>query len=226
MSAKSIFDLGFEPDEVDDVEVQPEIDAAVWKRDADLSAAINTFASVAKVTMLAYGIKTSKVPRKIDFLKDRTAANNLVTRKEQRAVVNTAFAISCEFLTTNRASASEGKNAKQFILALRGSPGMGKSWSSLLYFKLLLKDKRRPILFESGPNPELRSAYLFTLDQKSQKWEAFVFIAYSKLPADWLEYSDVDAVIDPAQFPAETVPKPSQLLESNGHIFIAISPHH
>lgn len=220
----NFFDLGVEPVEDED-EVQPDIDNAVWRSNADLSAAVNAFAS-AKATQLTFGVKSSSLPPNMDFLKDRTAARRLVTRKEQRAVVKHAFDISRNMLRTESASASEGKNAKQVVFALRGSPGIGKSWSSLLYFKLLLNDEQsqgRLILFQGGTDPEQRKTHLFVFDEKSTKWNAFELIG-SKLPDEFLKYSNVDTVIDPAQFPAEIEPKPSALLESNGHIFIAVSP--
>ena len=142
----------------------------------------------------------------MNLLHDRLAALRLVTREEQRAVVKKAFEISRKCLDTESPRANRGKNAKQYIVALRGSPGIGKSWSSLLYLKLLLKEKRRSILFESGTSPTSRTTYLFAIE--GSRWAAFMLIK-SMIPDEWLSFSNIDTLIDPAQFPSKTDPQPS-----------------
>lgn len=221
MSAGSFFDLADMDDVRPKVLVQPEIDSTVWQKDVTITEAINEF-EAKEPTDRDCGIKTSSLPDGMNLLQDRVAALRLVTRKEQRAVVKKAFEISRTWLATDSPKANRGKNAKQFIVALRGSPGIGKSWSSLLYLKMLLKEKRRSILFESGTSPTKRTTYLFAIE--GSRWAAFKLIIKSTIPDEWLSFSDIDTLIDPAQFPSTTDPQPSALIESDGHIFIPVSP--
>jgi hypothetical protein len=96
--------------------------------------------------------------------------------------------------------------------------------ASLRGIKLLLIDKRRPVLLESGASPTLRATYLFVWDHEISRgvWTAWK-LDVPRIPDEWLKFSNLDTVIDPAHFPATTDPQPSNLLESNGHIFIAVS---
>ena len=75
---------------------------------------------------------------------DPTGITRLVTRPEQRRVVRLPYEKSREILTTPSPKGTEGENLKLVVLAVRGSPGIGKSWSALLYLRHLLNEKKRP----------------------------------------------------------------------------------
>jgi hypothetical protein len=200
---------------------QPVVDNTIWKRDGSLSTAIKEFEK-SDPTTLHYGIEITNLPKGLNLLDDHAAARRLVTRKEQRTVAQKAFEISREWLSTNSASATAGKNAKSLVLTIRGSPGIGKSWSSLLYLKHLLHDKKRPIIFESGPFTN-RNTWLLLFDLASASWTVYSLIT-SELPGDWFNFPGKDVVIDPAQFPSGREPQESPLIHCAGHIFIPVSP--
>ena len=191
---------------------QPVVDNTIWKRDESLSTAIQEFEKSAP-TALPHGIEITNLPDGLNLLNDHTAAPRLVTRKEQRTVTQKAFEISREWLSTNSASAAAGKNAKSLILTIRGSPGIGKSWSSLLYLKHLLHDKKQPIIFESGPITNRNTwLLLFDLASAAASWAAYSMIASKQhVPGDWFNFPGKDVVIDPDQFPTGREPQASPL---------------
>ena len=132
----------------------------------------------------------------------------------------------------------ENLSKQKFIVAVRGSPGIGKSRSSLLYIRELMQQTahRPPIIFEFGES-QSRTTYLITPSELSRERKAGgpssgnirnEWIVYtlpqSKVPSEWSECPIIDFVIDPAQFPKDESPSPSALAEAaSGHCFIPVS---
>jgi pantothenate kinase len=113
----------------------PEIQTNVWKEDEGLTEAFVELATKAAICLKE---DVEVIPLSEKLLPDENASSHLVTRREQRDVVAYALRASRENL---------GK--RRFIVAIRGSPGIGKSWSGLLYIRTLMQQTtgRRPILF-------------------------------------------------------------------------------
>jgi hypothetical protein len=95
--------------------VQP----TVWKEDEDLT---NSFHELSSNNPVNLKENVEIIPMNQNLLNDSSASSHLVTRQEQRAVIKWAFKESRENLSERR-----------FIAAIRGSPGIDKSWSALLY---------------------------------------------------------------------------------------------
>jgi hypothetical protein len=199
----------------------PAVQSTVWKEDEDLSTSFHELSSNKPVTLKE---NVELIPMNENLLHDRSTSCHLITRQEQRAVISWAFKVSRENLEKRR-----------FIAAIRGSPGIGKSWSALLYIRKLMQQKtgRRPIIFEHGsvharkmylimtPKPELLNAESGT--GVDEKWVVYRLIA-EKLPSEWNECSIIDLVVDPAHFGVGETPSSSPLIEASGHIFIPVSP--
>jgi hypothetical protein len=199
----------------------PAVQSTVWKEDEDLS---NSFHELASNNPVNLKENVEIIPMNKNLLNDRSASSHLVTRQEQRAVISWAFKVSRENLSKRR-----------FIAAIRGSPGIGKSWSALLYIRKLMQQKtgRRPIIFEHGlmharklylimtPKPELLNAESGT--GVDEKWVVYRLIE-KELPSEWNECGIIDLVVDPAHFGVGETPSPSPLIGASGHIFIPVSP--
>lgn len=165
------------------------------------------------------------IPLKARIFGDASASPHLVTREEQRKVVDYAFKKSRDYLTKRR-----------FTVAVRGSPGIGKRWSGLLYIRKLLTVKepadRRPILFEHGASSTQRTTFLLmpilaAEDQQysySYEWVAYRLRQPMHVPREWTECRIIDLVVDPAQFDKGVTPVPSLLVVAIGHCFIPVSP--
>ena len=192
----------------------PAVDLAIWEKVESTAAA---FRQAATAKSLPLGEEVEVIPLSTSLLDDYTATSYLVSRAEQRGVVEYAF----------KASRNSLRNARHTV-AVRGSPGIGKSWSALLYIRMLMnqpKANRRPILFEYGIQPTRRKLLLIapsTTD--AETWEVYALRYKQTLTPDWLDCSIIDIVIDPAQFPSDETPFPSILASSLGHMFIPVSP--
>ena len=196
------------------------VQETVWKADAALTAAFEELAT-AESFALAEGIEV--IPLNSNLLGDDNVSSHLVTRSEQRAVVDYAFKVSRENLSKYSVT-----------ISVRGSPGIGKSWSSLLYIRKLMKqpEHRRPIIFERGQSPDERTTLLIlppSSESSSEgddenKWTVHE-LQLNKVPKDWVECGIIDIVVDPAQFPKDTTPSPSVLVSvARGHCFIPVAP--
>ena len=186
-----------------------------WECEEDMTTAINEFEKLVAVE-IDNGIQYANLPANLNLINeiDPNGIPRLVTRREQRSVVETAYKKSREIL--------EDKTVKWYVSAIRGSPGIGKSWSALLYLQHLLEERQRPIIFESGQLPENRTVRLFVFE--SDAWVAHKLAANVKLPEDWQKFEGKDVIIDPAQFAGDAKPVVSALLGCMGHIFIPVSP--
>ena len=119
----------------------PVVEQTAWKADAASKAALQELAT-AESMEIDEGIEV--IPLNSKLLGDNNASSHLVTRREQRDVVDFAFKVSRENLSKYSVT-----------ISVRGSPGIGKSWSLLLYIRKLMKqtEHRRPIIFERGQVP-------------------------------------------------------------------------
>lgn len=194
----------------------PAIDDEVWRRRAETTTSLNQLRTAESVP-LKDGIEL--IPFMGDLLKDKDASRHIVCRDEQRKVINYAFDES-----------RRHPEKRNFVVAVRGSPGIGKSWSALLYLRKLMRQDvadRRPILFERGPEGH-RVMCLFMPPKDSGAGGDENWIAYQLqvpvLPEEWMECRIIDVVIDPAQFAKGKAPVPSPLIYSCGHTFIPVSP--
>ena len=191
----------------------PIVDETVWTADAALTAKFKGLAT-AEPQALSEGIEV--IPLKSNFLDDSNASPHLVTRKEQRDVVDYAFKVSRENLSKRGVTVS-----------VRGSPGIGKSWSLLLYIRKLMhqSEQRRPIIFEFGQSPNKRKTLLIMPPSSSNEQWAVFKLKLNEVPDDWVECGIIDIVVDPAQFSKDTQPSPLVLVSaSKGHCFIPVSP--
>lgn len=156
------------------------------------------------------------VPLNSKLLGDDNASSHLVTRREQRDVVDYAFKVSREKLSKRR-----------LIVAVRGSPGIGKSWSGLLYIRKLMQQTtgRRPIIFERGTGIRRRTVLVMpeTGDGGDEKWVVY-HLQGKELPSEWFDCGIIDLVVDPAHFGKDEIPTKSPMLEARGHIFIPVYP--
>jgi pantothenate kinase len=121
-------------DQIDEPKEEvPVVELTVWKEDEDLS---NSFHELSSNNPVKEMENVEIIPMNRNLLNDSSASSHLITRQEQRAVINWAFKVSRENLSERR-----------FIAAIRGSPGIGKSWSALLYIRKLMQQKigRRPV---------------------------------------------------------------------------------
>jgi hypothetical protein len=116
----------------------------------------------------------------------------------------------------------QGNKLKRVVVALKGSPGIGKSWSALLYLQHLLKRKEMPIVFESGQAHNDRCIRLFVVVERT--WVVYK-LNDNKLPGEWNFFPGKNVIIDPAQFASNENPQASVSLSSFGHIFIPVSPN-
>lgn len=191
-------------------ETVPVVDESVWIEDNELTEA---FHNLATAVALNLGEDVQVIPLKKKILSNRIASPHLVTRVEQRNVVDYAFKMSRARLSKQR-----------LTIALRGSPGIGKSWSALLYIRKLMNQTtgRRPIIFEHG-TPNYRKTYLLIGGDQDETWIAYL-LRPSKVPEDWVDCSLIDIVVDPAQFGQDETPSPSLLVSAMGHCFIPASP--
>lgn len=192
----------------------PEIKTDIWEKDEVATAAMHDLAT-AEFLKCKEGVEVLFL--KTNLLRDPTSTPYLVTRVEQRAVVEHAIKLSRDSLDTVR-----------HTVALRGSPGIGKSWSSLLYIRILMNkptQERRPILFERGENPKKRELYMLAPSGSiPETWDVFRLRAEQSLPREWEDCSMIDIVIDPAQFSKGEEPVASPLIITFGHKFIPVSP--
>lgn len=152
---------------------------------------------------------------KTNLLGDPTSTTYLVTRVEQRAVVEHAIKLSRNYL-----------DAVRHTVALRGSPGIGKIWSSLLYLRILMNQptrERRSILFERGEDPKKGKLYLLA-PRSGSTWDVLRLRGEQSLPREWEDCSKIDIGIDPPQFSKGEEPAASPLMIAFGHKFIPFSP--
>ena len=193
----------------------PAILDAVWQKDERWTAAYRTFADT-QPQAAGKGVEVTQMSQSL--LDDDTASPHVVTRKEQRDVVECAFQKSRRLL-----------HDATVTITVRGSPGIGKSWASLIYIKTLMNqdaERRRPILFEKGQNNQNRSLLLFMSEgdeAAGAAWTVYRLKEGINLPAEWLDCSVLDVVIDPPWFPPTVEPTPSRLISSRGHRFIPVS---
>ena len=220
---KKIAALGIPSIETEDVE-QPAVNGDVWERDDEMAAAVNQFERFV-AERREQGIEIANLPQKLSLVNeiDPTATPRLVTRPEQRRVVKLAYDKSREILGSESTAGTEGRNLKRVVLAVRGSPGIGKSWSALLYLQHLLNEKERPIIFESGQLHNDRHVRLFVVNPTKKSWVAYK-LKVKGVPSKWTQFPGKDVIIDPAQFASSEDPKASALLACLGHIFIPVSP--
>ena len=118
----------------------PVINQRDWLKD---SAQTAVFRELQTRESLGVGEGVEVIPLNHDILEgDSTsfATHHLVTRLEQRKVID--YAVEQSRMNLDK---------RNYVVALRGSPGIGKSRSALLYIrKLMLQTEssfRRPILF-------------------------------------------------------------------------------
>lgn len=212
----------------------PVLDETEWKEDEELTAAFRELQTKEAID-LGEGVQV--IPSNWNFLQDQSgASSHLVTRQEQRNVIDYAFMKSRENLSM-----------QEFFLAIRGSPGIGKSRSALLYIRKLMQQAtaRRPIILEFGKS-QSRKTYLIMPPEGKEPSQATNsdgtscsesgnvqvekgWIAYrllrNKVPEKWIDCPIIDFVIDPAQFSRGESPSPSALAEAaGGHCFIPVSP--
>lgn len=148
-------------------------------------------------------------------------SKNIVSRPEQREVIQFAFNLSRE----------ENLRTAGVCIALRGSPGIGKSWSALLYIRLLMiqKENRRPIIYEMGTSLQNRTTYLIYPKKvkkdgdEGKAWTVYTLGKQEKVSIVWMRSKLVDFVIDPPQFSSGADPQPSALIGAAGHTFIPAS---
>lgn len=199
-------------------EKAPVVQETVWKEDKASTAAFEKLA-IAMAFALTEGIKVIPVNNKI--LRDDNTSSHLAICSEQRDVVDCAFKASQENLSKHSVT-----------ISIRGSPGIGKSWSSLIFIRKLLKqtENRRPIVFECGQSPDQRTTLLIMPPSSEcsskagdqNEW-AVCELQLLKVPTDWLECGIIDIVINPAQHPKDSIPSSSLLVSaSRGHCFIPL----
>ena len=221
---KKIEALGIPRIETENVEQPAVKDKDVWERDDEMTIGVNQFECFV-AEKIESGIEIANLPQKFCLINeiDPTATPRLVTRPEQRRVVKLAYEKSRRIRGTASPAGTEGKNLKRVVLAVRGSPGIGKSWSTLLYLHHLLNEKERPIIFESGQLANNRHVRLFVVDPTEKAWVAYK-LKVKELPSEWTQFHGKDVIIDPAQFASGEDPKASALLDCFGHIFVPVSP--
>jgi hypothetical protein len=192
-------------------EIVPEVDGSIWEEDNELT---ENFRQLANTEPRALGEDVEVIPLQNYIFVDTNASPHLVTRVEQRKVVDYAFKVSRDNLSKRRVT-----------IAVRGSPGIGKSWSGLLYIRKLLNQStgRRPIIFEHG-EPGIRMTYLIMPPDGDEAWVAHRLKPNMDVPREWIECGIIDLVVDPAQFGEWETPGPSRLVASMGHCFIPASP--
>lgn len=168
------------------------------------------------------GIEVLFLGQTITFIDSPGSSTNLVSRQEQRDAIDLAFKMSRDRLK-DKAIIETRRDG--LCIALRGSPGIGKSWSSLLYIRKLMNqtETRRPIVFESGPNPHSRVTHLIMPEsEQNGGWKVYE-LRKGKYIDEWKRFKKLDVVIDPAQFPSGETPSPSIWIGAAGHTFIPAS---
>jgi hypothetical protein len=167
------------------------------------------------------GIKVIGIPMSVTIAPhSSTASKNIVSRPEQREVILCAFDLSRKNLSK-----------AGVCIAVRGSPGIGKSWSALLYIRMLMnqKDNRRPIIYEIGTWYKRRTTYLIYPKEvehdgdEGKAWTVYELDDQKKVSRKWIESRVVDFAIDPPQFPTGVDPRASDLIGASGHTFIPAS---
>jgi hypothetical protein len=109
----------FYDEEEEPKEKVPEVQPTVCEEDEDLS---KSFYQLATTNPVKLKENVEVIHMNKNLLDDENATSHPLTRKEQRDVVNGAFAVSRDNLSK-----------RNLIAAIRGSPGIGKSWSALLF---------------------------------------------------------------------------------------------
>ena len=107
-----------------------------------------------------------------------------------------------------------------FCVALRGSPGIGTSWSALLCIRMLMgqKENRRPIIYELGTSFQKRTTYLIypnMLEKDGDEGKATNWPSIGRFQ----RMDDIKIgrfVIDPPQFPPGVSPQASGLIGAMG----------
>lgn len=167
------------------------------------------------------GIEVIGIPNSILTVPNMLApSHNIVSRQEQRNVVRTAFQLSRKY-----------SKIKCVCITLRGSPGIGKSWSALLYIRILMtqKENRRPIIYEMGTEITDRTTYLIYPENfendgdEGKAWTVYKLKSQERPAPEWKLSELVDFVIDPPQFASGEEPQSSPLIGARGHTFIPAS---
>ena len=109
----------------------PAIDPSIWLEDEGQTAAFRELQTQKTVSLAGGGVEVIPLTHRIlDGESASLSTNHLVTRPEQRKMIDYAFEQS-------RMNLSKQK----YVIAVRGSPGIGKSRSALLYIRRLMQQK-------------------------------------------------------------------------------------
>lgn len=198
-------------------ECVPAVGLSVWNLDAGMQKALNELSTTPSIDI---GEQVQLTILNTKILEDSDASSHLVTRKEQRDVhvTDVAFKIS---------RAKENFSKENFVVAIRGSPGIGKSWTSLFYIQKLMQQstaEQRPIIFQPGKSTNRKTYLIMPPDATKNKKEWTVYLLKGDAITNaWYDCSIIDLVIDPPHFPKGEIPIPMPLIGAQGHLFIPAS---
>ena len=172
----------------DDLDAVPPDISYEWEESESATASfvlVATRPSVKAGSRGEQGIEVIGIPSSTLTVPQSAApSKNIVSRPEQREVIRFAYNISRQNIKT-----------AGVCIALRGSPGIGKSWSALLYIRLLMtqKENRRPIIYEIGTSPQHRTTYLI-YPRKVKKggderkaWTVYTLGKQEKVSTVWIQ---------------------------------------